>query len=73
MINTNALLAPWKLDEVPACREGIELAHGFFAACGRAVNRAGIEESVMLRADFEFVIAGSLQTGKIARSAMRLK
>jgi hypothetical protein len=34
----------WKLDEIPACKEGTVLAQVFLISCGRAVDRLGVEE-----------------------------
>jgi hypothetical protein len=43
-IDRNALLALWKLEDIPACDEGMELARTFLESCGQGVDRLGIEE-----------------------------
>jgi hypothetical protein len=43
-IDRNALLALWKLEDIPACDEGMMLAQVFLESCGEGVNRLGIEE-----------------------------
>jgi hypothetical protein len=43
-MDNKALLALWKLDEMPACKEGMMLAQAFLISCGEGVNRLGTEE-----------------------------
>ena len=43
-IDRNALLALWKLEDIPACDEGIMWAEVILESCGEGVNRLGIEE-----------------------------
>jgi hypothetical protein len=43
-MDPKALLDLWKLDEIPACREGMMLAQAFLISCGRAVDRLGAKE-----------------------------
>jgi hypothetical protein len=43
-IDRNALLALWKLEDIPACDVGMELAKTFLESCGEGVDRLGIEE-----------------------------
>ena len=43
-IDRNALLALWKLEDIPACDEGMMLAQVFLESCGEGVNRLGSEE-----------------------------
>jgi hypothetical protein len=38
-IDRTQLLALWKLDEIPACEEGIELARAFLERAGDAVDK----------------------------------
>jgi hypothetical protein len=44
LMDNKALLALWKLEEMPACEEGIMLAQAFLISCGEGVNRLGTEE-----------------------------
>jgi hypothetical protein len=39
----NKLLALWKLDEMPACGEGMKLAQAFLISAGQAIDRLGVE------------------------------
>jgi hypothetical protein len=43
-IDRNALLALWKMEDMPACEAGMKLAYKFLEVCGEGVNRLGIEE-----------------------------
>jgi hypothetical protein len=43
-MDPKALLDFWKLDEIPACNEGMMLAQTFLISCGRAVDCLGVEE-----------------------------
>ena len=43
-VDRNALLSLWKLDEIPACDKGMELARSFLVCAGEGVDRIGIEE-----------------------------
>jgi hypothetical protein len=43
-MDNKALLALWKLDEMPACPEGMKLAQAYLISCGEGVNRLGTEE-----------------------------
>ena len=43
-MDNKALLALWKLEEMPACEEGMRLAQAFLISCGEGVNRLGTEE-----------------------------
>jgi hypothetical protein len=43
-IDRNALLALWKLEDIPACDVGMELARTYLETCGAGVDRCGIEE-----------------------------
>jgi hypothetical protein len=43
-MDPKALLDVWKMDEVPACDDGMKLAQAFLISCGRAVERLGFEE-----------------------------
>jgi hypothetical protein len=43
-MDPKALLGLWKLDEIPACNEGMVLAQAFVVSCGRAVDGLGVEE-----------------------------
>jgi hypothetical protein len=54
MINTKALLSLWKVDQIPACDEGMELAREFLIACVRGVDRISVEDTLALRSDFIF-------------------
>jgi hypothetical protein len=51
-IDTISLLSLWKLDEIPACDEGMELARSFLEACGDAVDRVGGADTAGLRTEF---------------------
>ena len=44
-LDRNALLALWKLDEMPACQTGLNLAYAFLESCGEGVSRLGVEDS----------------------------
>jgi hypothetical protein len=44
MIDNKALLALWKLEDMPACEEGMRLAQLFLESCGEGVNKLGTEE-----------------------------
>jgi hypothetical protein len=37
-IDQNALLALWKLEDIPACDEGMALAHAFLTRCVSALE-----------------------------------
>jgi hypothetical protein len=43
-IDGNALLALWKLEDIPACDVGMELARTYLEICVAGVDRFGIEE-----------------------------
>jgi hypothetical protein len=43
-IDRNALLALWRLEDIPACDVGMELAITFLESCGEGVDRLGCEE-----------------------------
>jgi hypothetical protein len=43
LMDPKALLDLWKMDEIPACGEGMKPAQGFLISCGRAVDRLGLE------------------------------
>ncbi|NYF88902.1 hypothetical protein RBB79_05130 [Tunturiibacter empetritectus] len=43
-MDSKALLALWKLDEMPACPEGMMLAQAYLISCGEGVNRLATEE-----------------------------
>ena len=40
-IETGQLLALWKVEDLPACDEGMELARIFLTRCGDAVDQVG--------------------------------
>jgi hypothetical protein len=43
-MRSEALLALWELENMPACEAGMKLAKTFLETCGEAVNRLGFEE-----------------------------
>jgi hypothetical protein len=53
-MDTNALIAPWKTDEIPACDESMILAQEYLTSCGNAVAWVRIHKSITLRAEFNF-------------------
>ena len=44
MMDRNALLALWKLEDMPACDDGMMLAQVFLESCGEGVNKLGTED-----------------------------
>lgn len=44
-IDRNALLALWKLEDMPARDAGMRLAYSYLECCGEGVTRLGREES----------------------------
>jgi hypothetical protein len=44
IMDSTALLDVWKMNEIPACDEGMKLARVFLVSCGRALDRLGFEE-----------------------------
>lgn len=44
LMDNNALLALWNIEDMPACPEGMMLARAFLISCGEGVNRLGTEE-----------------------------
>jgi hypothetical protein len=44
MMTSEALLALWELENMPACEVGMQLAKTFLESCGEGVNRLGFEE-----------------------------
>jgi hypothetical protein len=44
----------WSLIDIPGCAEGTKLASDFMAACRPAIERVGVEQTVILRGDFHF-------------------
>jgi hypothetical protein len=50
-IDSKALLALWKLEDIFVCDWGLELAHVFMESCGEGINRLGIENPAERIAD----------------------
>jgi hypothetical protein len=48
-VDSKALLALWKIDEIPACDEGMELARAFLETCGRALESTEDEEFTIIQ------------------------
>lgn len=42
-MDRQALLALWKLEDMPACEEGMMLAQIILESCGEGVNKLGTE------------------------------
>lgn len=42
------------IENVSACDEGLKLAVDFLQSCRHAIERVGLEQTIMLRADFHF-------------------
>ena len=53
-MDAEALLKLWKLVDMPACDEGMELARAFLASCGQAVEKADAFDRLRLRAESDF-------------------
>ena len=51
-IDTISLLSLWKLEDIPACDEGMELARELLEACGTAVDGVGGADTTGLRTEF---------------------
>ena len=56
-IDRTQLLALWKLDELPACDEGMELAARFLERAGEALDEANIiaVRNAMIRAHKDLI------------------
>jgi hypothetical protein len=59
-IDRKQLLALWKLDELPACEDGMELAARFLERAGEAVDRLDeatiiAKRNALIRADKDLV------------------
>jgi len=48
-IDKEAFLALWKLDELPACDEGMELARRFLVWAGEAVDKLDFDAVIAIR------------------------
>jgi hypothetical protein len=48
-IDKNAFLALWKLDELPSCDEGMELARRFLLRAGEAVDKIEQDDVIAMR------------------------
>jgi hypothetical protein len=44
MMDTEALMAAWKMDELPTCDVGLTLAVKYLLTCGKGVDQYGVEE-----------------------------
>jgi hypothetical protein len=54
-MTTQEMLAEyWKIEDIPACDEGMELARLFLESCARAVEVVSFADTLTLRADFHF-------------------
>jgi hypothetical protein len=70
-IDRNALLALWKLEDIPACDEGMMLAEAFLESCGEGVNRLGIEEPADRIADITAMLHGACRARRGLRQVQR--
>jgi hypothetical protein len=51
-IDRNALLNLWRLEDIPACDEGMQLARSFLISAGEAVSMVDIHDPEHLRMEF---------------------
>jgi hypothetical protein len=42
-LNREKLLGLWDLEDIPACKAGMQLVEAFLVSCGQAVDRFGEE------------------------------
>jgi hypothetical protein len=51
-MDRDALLNLWRLEDIPACDEGLRLARSFLISAGEAVSQVNVNDPEHLRMEF---------------------